>query len=158
MLLRTGRILVVEPEPDLRDRLDLQLVEAGHDVASVPDDERAADLLTEGLDPDVVVAELEAVDRPAGRLRSLAPLAAHVRIDRTLSASDGFQDLRAVELVRCTPDPLDIMRRVEEALLQVELGGRSHDPADPAGACLDLARRLASALPSVDDPVTSIFL
>jgi DNA-binding response OmpR family regulator len=138
-MMRTGRILLVEPEDDIRRDLDRQLDEAGHDVAAVPDESDAARLLEEGLDPDVVV--LGGDDAASGTLRRLAPRAAHLRIDRTLARVRGLEETG--EAPRCPPDPAEVLRRVEELLL------RHHPPigTDPGSRCLDLARRLANALP-----------
>ncbi|MGH2570495.1 MAG: hypothetical protein ACRDGR_04675, partial [bacterium] len=138
-MMRTGRILLVEPEDDIRRDLDRQLDQAGHDVAAVPDASDAARLLEEGLDPDVVV--LGGDDAGSGTLRRLAPRAAHLRIDRAARRVRGFED--AGDAAFCVPDPAEVLRRVEELLL------RHHPPlgSDPGSRCLDLARRLANALP-----------
>jgi DNA-binding response OmpR family regulator len=138
-MMRTGRILLVEPHDDTRRDLDRQLDQAGHDVAAVPDETDAARLLEEGLDPDVVV--LGGDDAGSGTLRRLAPRAAHLRIDRATARVRGLED--AGEAARCAPDPVEVLRRVEELLL------RHHPPlgSDPGSRCLDLARRLANALP-----------
>ena len=147
-MLRTARILLLVPEDDLRRRLDGRLAEAGHDVATVCDDATAAEALFEGLDPDIVVAESDP-GRPPGLLRDLAPLAAHLRIDRSLEQSDGFSSALGEEPARCTADPADVLRRVEEVLLDVAPRHDANDDAAEGDRCLDLARRLANALPRI---------
>jgi response regulator RpfG family c-di-GMP phosphodiesterase len=140
-MMRTGRILLVEPEDDFRRDLDRQLDQAGHDVAAVPDPVEAAQLLEEGLDPDVVVLDAEDV-AGSGTLHELAPRAVVLRIDRALDRTKEF-DSQIGEFARCAPHAGDVLRCVEELLLR-------HHPssgADDGSRCLDLTRRLANALP-----------
>ncbi len=55
---RTGTILVIEDEPELRELLELLLKDAGHYVASAPDGIAALELLTRGtLRPDIILAD-----------------------------------------------------------------------------------------------------
>jgi two-component system CheB/CheR fusion protein len=55
---RTGSILVVEDDPDVRDLLELFLHEEGHHVLAARDGEAALDLVAHGtLGPDLVLAD-----------------------------------------------------------------------------------------------------
>ncbi|MBV5262504.1 chemotaxis protein CheB [Pinisolibacter aquiterrae] len=55
---RTGSILVVEDEPEVRDLLELVLERQGHRVVVAPDGAAALDLVIEGtLRPDLVLAD-----------------------------------------------------------------------------------------------------
>ncbi|HEX4112638.1 MAG TPA: chemotaxis protein CheB [Stellaceae bacterium] len=55
---RTGAILVVEDDPDMRDLLELFLKEEGHQVATAPDSVAALELVARGtIRPDVVLAD-----------------------------------------------------------------------------------------------------
>jgi len=139
-MMRTGRILVVEPRDDFRRDLDRRLDLAGHDVAAVPDESQAVRLLEEGLDPDVVVVEEGGPD--GTDLRRLAPRAALLRIDRALDSAREFEG-PTEDPARCAADAEDVLRRVEEILLRPH----PHSGTDPGSRCLDLARRLANALP-----------
>jgi two-component system CheB/CheR fusion protein len=55
---RTGRILVIEDDPDLRELLAVLLSDEGHDVATAQDGVVALDLVTSGLArPDLILAD-----------------------------------------------------------------------------------------------------
>jgi two-component system CheB/CheR fusion protein len=55
---RTGTILVIEDDPELRGLLELVLTDEGHRVAAVPDGRSALDLAVHGaLMPDVILAD-----------------------------------------------------------------------------------------------------
>lgn len=137
-MLKTGRILLVESQEDLRRRIDHQLEKAGHDVASVPDEAAAARLLEDGLEPDVLVAEAAAFEN--SMLSELAPTAATLLLDRTIEESTEFMSSDGV--ARCAAAPGDVARRVEEILL-----GRRASSSENAGErCLEVASRLTSSL------------
>ncbi len=138
MTLRSARILLVEPDHEARQVLDRFLERAGHEVASVEDEDGARLLLEDGLRPDVIVTD----GGPGAGLRDLAPGAAHVPIPRVpaLAAAPGADP--AAPPAR---DVDELGRRVEEILLDARPG----PSPDPASACLDLIRRLAGALPSL---------
>ena len=141
-MTRMARILLVEPEETLRRALDRRLEDAGHEVASVLDLEEARRLLDEGLAPDVVVAEAVSGSDTPQELRDLAPRALHLRIVRENAPQGDFVVPRGA-VAECGPDPAEVLRRLEEVLLD-------HDPVgtdDLAGQCMDLARRLACSLP-----------
>ncbi len=52
------RLLVIEDDPDTRGALSVMLTSAGYDVVAVADAEEAVDLLTRGLRPRLIVADL----------------------------------------------------------------------------------------------------
>lgn len=52
------RILVVEDDPDTRGAISVMLTSAGYDVVASADAEDAVDLLTHGLRPRLIVADL----------------------------------------------------------------------------------------------------
>ncbi len=54
---RTGSILVIEDDPDLRDLLQQMLQADGHDVTSVPDGPAAVQAVQEGARPGLVLAD-----------------------------------------------------------------------------------------------------
>jgi two-component system CheB/CheR fusion protein len=55
---RTGTILVVEDDPDMRELLELLLKDEGHRVATAPDGVAALELVTQGtIRPDLVLAD-----------------------------------------------------------------------------------------------------
>ncbi len=137
MTLRSARILLVEPDHEARLVLDRFLERAGHEVASVEDVDDARRLLEDGLLPDVIVT---GGARGEG-LRELAPGAAHLPIP-TSAAVDGAGGGPDAAPTR---DADELARRVEEILLDA----RPAPTPDPASACLDLVRRLASVLPSL---------
>jgi hypothetical protein len=143
-MLRTGRILLVEEEEELRRRIDHQLERAGHEVSSVPDEVAAVRLLEDGLEPDVIVAE--ASTRPASPYGELAPAAVLLVIDRAQQESEDF--LASEGVPRCSCDPAEVVRRVEELLL-----GRRMALAESTGErCLEVASRLASSLRQAKTP------
>lgn len=142
MTLRSARILLVEPDKDARLVLDRFLERAGHEVASVEDEDGARRLLEDGLDPDVIVADAPAGSGGPDGLRGLAP--GVTRLEMPFAAADGLPGGSDPAGGRAR-DPDELARRVEEVLLDV----RPRPSADPATACLDLVRRLASALPSL---------
>ena len=136
---KLARILLVEPETDLRRELDRHLERAGHEVAAVPGPGAARDLVLEGLLPDVVLAD--ARDPEVERtLQEILPDAMHLRIYRGELSGDG-EGAPAGESA-CPADPGEILRRVEEVLVHF-----TPRPGDDATRCMDLARRLASSLP-----------
>lgn len=137
MTLRTARILLVEADHEARRNLDWHLERAGHEVASVPDQDGARRLLEDGLEPDLIVSETEL-------LEPLAPHVARLRIVATATAPIGAHEVPDDPTV-CSRDPDEIVRRVEEVLLEAS----PRDAVEPALACLDLVRRLCGALPSL---------
>jgi hypothetical protein len=145
-MTRMARILLVEAEEPLRQELERQLGRAGHEVASVPDVASARYLLEEGLHPDVVVAESIHDGRPR-ELRELVPGAVHLRIVRpgaTKPSDSG--SIPGPGTTPCSSDPGDVLRRLEEVLLD-------HGPLpgdDVAAQCMDLARRLSNSLPRAE--------
>ena len=52
------RLLVVEDDPDTRGAISAMLVGAGYDVVGAADAEEAVDLITRGLRPRLIVADL----------------------------------------------------------------------------------------------------
>ncbi len=143
-MLRTGRILVVEPEDELRRRIEQELELAGHEVASVPDEPAAVRLLEDGLEPDVIVAESDL--GPSRSVGELAPTAVLLLLDRTLEESSDF--LAADGAPRCSSEPGEIVRRVEELLL-----GRAALLAEsPGERYLEVASRLTSSLRQARTP------
>ena len=141
-MTRMARILLVQPPEELRQDLNQRLEGAGHEVAYADDLDEARCLLQEGLSPDVVVAEAPGDNRQQGALRKLAPRAAHLRIVANAEPRRAFSDLDD-ETTECGPDVGELLRCLEEVLL-------AHPPdrsADPAGLCLELARRLANSVP-----------
>jgi CheY-like chemotaxis protein len=52
------RLLVVEDDPDTRGAISAMLVGAGYDVVGAEDAEEAVDLITRGLRPRLIVADL----------------------------------------------------------------------------------------------------
>ena len=55
---RTGAVLVIEDDPELRDLLALSLTADGHRTTAVPDGPAALDLAAEGIiEPDLVLAD-----------------------------------------------------------------------------------------------------
>jgi len=138
-MMRSARILLVEPEEGARRDLDLRLASAGHEVAAVPDEECARRLLEDGLEPDVVLAAAASGPADAERLRLMAPHAALVQLHSGRPAEDGRDPDRG----RCSRDPEDVARCIEEVLLCAAPRPLPEAPV----LCLDLVRRLASALP-----------
>jgi GAF domain-containing protein len=138
--MRTGKILLVEAEDDLRNRLDRLFGEVGHDVASVADEEAAARLIADGLEPDVLVTQPEPAG-PSSRLSGLSPGSGLLLVDRELAESKEFGSEAGV--VRCPPEPAEILRRVEELLLDHRAAGSGQSEGE---VCLALASRLFSAL------------
>jgi len=151
--MRTARILLVEPEEEIRRDLNWHLERAGHEVASVPDPEGARVLLEDGLDPDVVVADAGPGVDGDQTLRRMAPRAAHLRISATVEISPEIHDVPDLPQT-CSRDPGEVIRRVEEVLL-----GCGPPPfADEPSVCLDLVRRLATALPRLRTPEARVDL
>ena len=142
--MRSARILLVEPEDEARRDLDRHLERAGHEVASVPDEDGARRLLEDGLEPDVVVADSIPAGSGDESLRRLAPRAAHLRILATTPVSPEDHAVPEDPTV-CSRDPDEVVRRVEEVLL----GAGPRPRTEAALGCLDLVRRLASVLPSL---------
>ena len=139
-MMRTGRILVVQSDEDLRHRIDALLEGAGHEVSSAPDAPSAIRLLEDGLEPDIVVVESAPVQ--GFPLAELAPAAMHLALDPELEESAEF--LSADGDPRCSPHPAEVARRVEELLL-----GRRAIPQENEGErTLEVASRLASSLQS----------
>lgn len=52
------RLLVIEDDPDTRGAINALLTRAGYDVVGAADAEEAVDLLTRGLRPRLIVADL----------------------------------------------------------------------------------------------------
>ncbi|MEZ5064566.1 MAG: HD domain-containing protein [bacterium] len=145
-MTRVARVLLVEGEDAFRTALQTRLEQAGHEVACARDPEEARGLLNEGLVPDVVVAEVPGDGLQA--MRELAPLAAHLRIvrEREPSHSKTLEEAPAEGgLAECSADPGEVLRRIEEVLLDHSRIGAD----DTAEQCLDLARRLSNSLPNV---------
>lgn len=145
--MRVARILLVEPEEEIRSNLNNHLERAGHEVASVADEDGARVLLEDGLDPDVVLAESRPGVGDDGMLRAMAPHAAHLRI---LPGRDAVPELGGIpdDPTFCSRDPGEVLRRIEETLL--DAGPR--EIADEPTRCLDLVRRLAGALTRTRSP------
>jgi putative nucleotidyltransferase with HDIG domain len=151
--MRVARILLVEPEEEIRNALNQHLERAGHDVACVADADGARALLEDGLDPDVVLAESHPEPDGDRILRALAPLATHLRIlpDRSATPSPGApRDERTL----CSRDPGAVLRRIEETMLE----SAPREFRDSSARCLDLIRRLAGALPRSRSPEERIDL
>jgi hypothetical protein len=138
-MMRTGRILVVQPDEDLRHRIDALLEGAGHEVASAPDESSAIRLLEDGLEPDIVVAE-STPNQPLP-LAELAPAAVHLALDPELEESSDFL---AEGSPRCSRHPAEVARRVEELLL----GRQAIQQENEGERTLEVASRLASSLQS----------
>jgi hypothetical protein len=137
LMMRTGRILLVEREDELRAELAARLAAAGHDVAAVADEGEARLLLEEGLEPDLLLAGGALGDA----LCDLAPHAARVRLDQPEPPPTDAKGRRAGS---AHLRPVDVLVRVEEALLEHAGPSLSRDDAWRA---IDLSRRLANALP-----------
>ncbi len=137
-MLKTGRILLLESQEDLRRRIDQHLERAGHDVSSVPDADAATRLLEDGLEPDVLVVAAAVLE--SSRIGELAPTAVPLLLDAAIEESSEF--LTADGVARCNPAPAEVARRVEEILL-----GRRAATVENAGErCLEVASRLSSSL------------
>ena len=55
---RTGAILIIEDDPDVREILELLLEDEGHDVVTAPDGAIALDLVKQGImQPDLILAD-----------------------------------------------------------------------------------------------------
>lgn len=141
-MTRMARILLVQPPEELRQDLNQRLEGAGHEVAYAGDLDEALCLLREGLSPDVVVAEAPGDKRQQGTLRELAPRAVHLRIVPDAEPRRAFTEF-GDETAECGPDVGELLRCIEEVLL-AQAPDRS---GDPAGLCLELARRLANSVP-----------
>src|SRR4029434_3749084 len=139
-MMRTGRILVVQSDEDLRHRIDALLEGAGHEVASAPDASSAIRLLEDGAEPDIFVAESVPVETLP--LAELAPAAVHLAIDPALEESVDFLSMEGAP--RCSPHPAEEARRVEELLL----GRRATQQESEGERTLEVASRLASSLQS----------
>ncbi|MFN8178176.1 MAG: HD domain-containing phosphohydrolase [bacterium] len=145
--MRTARILLVEPEETARRDLNRCLERAGHEVACVADEDGARLLMADGLDPDVVLAQTSPGVDADRSLRAMAPRAAHMRIVQGREGSDRKNDVED-DPTLCSRDPEDVLRRIEEVLLEAEPRAFPDSPT----RCLDLVRRLASALPRARTP------
>jgi GAF domain-containing protein len=143
-MLRTGRILLVESEEELRQRIERDLELAGHEVASVPDEAAAVRLLEDGLEPDVIV--VESSPGSATSLGQLAPAAFLLHLDRTLAESTEFLSADGAASSSC--DSAEVARHVEELLL-----ARTTSSVEGAGErCLEVASRLTSSLRQARHP------
>ncbi|MGQ0722211.1 MAG: hypothetical protein ACT4PE_11670, partial [Candidatus Eiseniibacteriota bacterium] len=113
-MMRTGRVLLVEPEDDLRRDLCRRFADAGHDAAQAADLDAVALLLREGFDPDIVVAR----EGTGASLRDLAPRAVLVS---WLGAEPEAPERSRPERRRASVGPVSgeaLLARVEEALLE----------------------------------------
>ena len=64
---RTGVILIVEDDPDVRNGLELLLKDEGHFVATAPDGAAALELMARGtVEPDLILADYELPDEMDG--------------------------------------------------------------------------------------------
>jgi two-component system CheB/CheR fusion protein len=102
---RTGKILVIEDDPEVRDLLTLLLEDAGHRVALASDGAAALDFLgRSGLRPDVVLADY---NLPNGVTGLQAVLSIRERLHQPIPAiiltgDISTETLRAVAAQNCT--------------------------------------------------------
>ncbi|HMB67919.1 MAG TPA: HD domain-containing phosphohydrolase [bacterium] len=136
-MMRTGRILLIDPEEEQREELAARLAAAGHYVAAVADEPGARTLLEEGLEPDLVIA---GVGCDAG----LAPSAVRISLDPPAAAEQADNGTGRGRRAGSAARAVDMVVRVEEALLEL---GAPTSARDETWCALDLSRRLANALP-----------
>jgi putative nucleotidyltransferase with HDIG domain len=141
-MMRTGRILLSDPVDEQRVDLAERLAAAGHDVAAVADEAAARTLLEEGLEPDLLLVGAAC----PGELAGLAPSAVRISLkppapSEPASGNGASHGRRAGSAAL---RPVDVLVRVEEALLELAAPAPARDDTWRA---LDLSRRLANALP-----------
>ncbi len=141
---RTGTILIVEDDPEVRELLELVLKDAGHHAATAPDGVAALELVKRGtIRPDLVLADY---NLPGGMdgLQVVAKL--RVKLNREIPAviitGDISTDtMRAIALRNCAqlnkPVKLAELAKIIQTLLplsQVTLRSRALDPVETADA------------------------
>jgi len=121
---RTGRILVIEDDPDLRDLLCLLLQEEGHQVGAVPNGQGAVDKVAEGsFRPDLVVADYNLPGgmtglQVAAKLRESLPHVPVVILTGDISTGT-LQDVARHGFVQRNKPvkPSELLRTIEDMLL-----------------------------------------
>ncbi len=119
---RTGHILVVEDDPDLRDLLSQLLQEEGHEVSLALTGQGALDKVTDGSFPDLVLADYNLPGgitglQVAARLREMLPDVPVIIMTGDISTGTR-QDVTRNGLVLITKPvkPSDLIRTVDELL------------------------------------------
>lgn len=134
---RTGTILIVEDDPDVRELLEIYLEGEGHGAASVPDGVAALELVaTEAVRPDLLIVDFN-LPRAMDGLQVTAKLREilHRQIPAIiLTGETSTGTLRDIARQNCTPlnKPVKLSRltQVVQRLLPAPQG-RAQPPASP---------------------------
>jgi len=141
---RSGVILVVENDPEVRGLLDLVLQEDGHRTATAPDGVAALHLVTRGpIRPDLIIADynlphgltgLEFIGKVRGKLHRAIPVI-------ILTGDISMVTLREIALQNCVqlnkPVKLGELTQVIQRLLPVSQAGPPQtEPGGASGAPL----------------------
>ena len=104
--LRTGSVLAIEDEPDLRDALELLLKDEGHRVVMAPDGAAALDLVARGVVwPDLILTDFglpNGMDglQSAAKLREMLHRAVPVIVLTGDISTDTLRDIAAHDCVQ----------------------------------------------------------
>jgi len=149
---RTGAILVVEDDQEVRELLELLLTDDGHDVAVAPDGAAALKLVThDGLRPDLILSDynlpgglngVEVVTRLAAALRRHVPA-----IILTGDISTGT--LREIALQNCTQlnKPVKVGELIEAVQRLLPAGRPGPAPGPPVIAAAPPASMSSMPMP-----------
>lgn len=149
---RTGTILVIEDEPDLRDLLELIFTDDGHRVAVAPDGVTAIErVIRDRLQPDLVLADYNLADginglQTAVKLRAVLHRQCPVVI---LTGDISTETLRAITSEHCTQ--LDKPVQMEKLTQTVQRLLASSPPSSTVAAAhrVELAQDSGEQAPAV---------
>jgi two-component system, chemotaxis family, CheB/CheR fusion protein len=139
---RTGAILVIEDEPDVREYLELLLKEDGYHTAAAPDGIAALELVARGtIRPDLILADY---NLPGGMdgLQAVAKLRTKRQIPAIILTGDiSTSTLRNIALQSCVhlnkPVDLKELRHVIQRMLPVPSAPHPHSAYRSADVASD---------------------